>query len=73
MSHPPVTALLPIVLLALAFVVYCLVDLVRQPSTRGLPKAGWAVVILVSIPLGGIIYLLFGRDAGSSRSVNHGY
>jgi hypothetical protein len=28
---------------------------------RYLPKSGWLIVSLISIPLGGIIYLIFGR------------
>src|SRR5438128_2107733 len=30
-------------------------------EVRYLPKWGWLIVSLVSIPLGGIIYLIFGR------------
>jgi hypothetical protein len=54
----------PLILLVLAvgFGVYCLVDLVRAPSVKRLPKWAWALLILVSEPLGGILYLLLGRD-----------
>ena len=56
-----VAALAPIVLIGVAFVVYCLVDVARAPSVRYLPKWAWALICLASIPLGGIVYLVVGR------------
>ena len=56
----PVAALAPLVLLALAFVGYCWFDLSRH-EVRYLPKWAWAIICLVSVPLGGIVYLLAGR------------
>ena len=53
-------ALLPLVLLAVAFVGYCLYDLSRS-SVQHLPKWAWALLCVVSVPVGGIAYLLFGR------------
>jgi Phospholipase_D-nuclease N-terminal len=55
-------ALLPLLLLAVGFVVFCLVDIVRAPRTRTLPKWAWALLTIVSIPLGGVVYLLVGRE-----------
>jgi Phospholipase_D-nuclease N-terminal len=56
-------ALAPILVLlvAVGFEVFCLVDLARAEEVRYLPKWGWAIVSLISIPLGGIIYLAVGR------------
>ena len=54
-------ALLPIIVLAAAFAGYCIVDIVRAPSTQHMPKWAWIIACLVSIPLGGIVYLLIGR------------
>jgi hypothetical protein len=54
-------ALLPIAVLAVAFVGYCLYDLSRT-RVRYLPKWAWAVICLVSVPMGGIVYLLVGRE-----------
>jgi hypothetical protein len=63
-------ALLPIAVLALAFDAYCLVDVIRAPSVRHLPKAVWAIIIvLVSAPWGGLLYLFLGRDRGRGASV----
>lgn len=57
-------ALLPIALLLIAFTVYCLVDL-RRSEVRHLPKWAWALVIVfVSSPIGGIVYLAVGKVQG---------
>ena len=59
-------ALAPIVVAAIAFVFFCWVDIARH-DVRHLPKWAWAVVCVLSVPLGGAIYLIFGRGE-SSRS-----
>jgi hypothetical protein len=56
----PWAALAPVAVLAVAFAGYCLFDLSRS-EVRHLPKWAWAVLCLVSMPLGGIVYLLVGR------------
>lgn len=62
-SHVLWKALLPVVILAVLFDVYCLVDVIRAKSVRRLPKAVWALVILlISAPWGGLAYLFLGRD-----------
>ncbi|MEU8264255.1 ATP-binding cassette domain-containing protein [Micromonospora sp. NPDC048999] len=58
MREPAV--LLPIGVVALAFIVFCYVELARRPA-KALPKPVWAVIIVASIPFGGIVYLLLGR------------
>ena len=67
MSDIEAAALAPVVVLLAAFVIYCLVD-IRRSQVRYLPKWAWAIICVVSIPLGGIIYLLVGRDQGAARS-----
>jgi Phospholipase_D-nuclease N-terminal len=58
-------ALLPILILAVLFDVYCLRDLIRAKAVRHLPKVVWAIIIVVvSAPWGGLIYLFVGRDRG---------
>jgi hypothetical protein len=54
-------ALVPVIVAGAGFVVFCLVDLARARQVRYLPKWAWALVCLVSVPLGGIIYLSVGR------------
>ncbi len=62
MSLPPgFAAVLPILVVAVAFAAFCLADLARAGQVRYLPKWGWALVICVSIPWGGIVYLLIGK------------
>jgi len=51
--------------LAVGFVVFCLVDLVRAEKVRYLPKWAWAILCLgvgLTIPFGGILYLVIGKD-----------
>lgn len=57
----PIQALLPVFVIALGFVGYCLNDLSRS-EVKHLPKWGWAILIVVSVPAGGIIYLALGRQ-----------
>jgi Phospholipase_D-nuclease N-terminal len=67
-GHKLFIALLPVVALAIAFDVYCLVDLIRSKSVRHLPKWAWGlIIVLVSAPWGGLIYLFVGRDRGRGR------
>ena len=61
-SNSTLLAITPVLLAILGLVVFSLVDLVRAPSVRYLPKLAWGVIIvLVSTPLGAIAYLVFGR------------
>jgi hypothetical protein len=60
LSDVPVAALAPVVVLLLGWVIWCWWDIARGP-VRHLPKWAWALICVVSIPLGGILYLLFGR------------
>jgi hypothetical protein len=62
-SGRELAALLPLLLLVVGFVVYCLVDLIRAPRAQHLPKPVWALLIAVcSPPFGAIAYLVFGKD-----------
>ena len=48
---------------AYKFLTYCLADLMTPDvRVRCLTKRVWMIIIVVSIPLGGIFYLLVGRD-----------
>jgi len=53
--------ILPGLLAAVGFAAFCLADLARAAEVRYLPKWGWALACLLSIPLGGIMYLSVGR------------
>ena len=59
-------ALIPLFVVAAAFVGYCLYDISRS-EVKHLPKWAWALICIFSIPVGGIVYLIVGRDQGSGR------
>ena len=55
---------IPVAVLAVGFVVFCEVDLARAEQVRYLPNGGWAILctgIGLTIPFGGIAYLVFGK------------
>lgn len=54
-------ALAPLILAGVAWVAYCLWDLYRG-EVRTLPRWAWVLIIVFSVPLGGILYLLIGRE-----------
>ncbi len=53
--------LIPILLIQLGLMVFCLVDLARREQTKG-PKWLWAVIIILGELIGPIVYLLVGRE-----------
>ncbi|HCU95936.1 MAG TPA: hypothetical protein DHU96_25745, partial [Actinobacteria bacterium] len=55
------------VAVAVAFAAWCLVDLARAGQVRYLPRWAWAVVICVSVPWGGLAYLIFGKARTAAR------
>ncbi|HLI57041.1 MAG TPA: PLDc N-terminal domain-containing protein [Actinomycetota bacterium] len=58
----PWAALAPLLVLGLGFLIYCWYDIAKSPSVRYLPKWVWALIAALSVPLGGILYLLVGRE-----------
>jgi hypothetical protein len=54
--------LLPGLSAAVGFVAFCLADLARAAEVRYLPRWGWVLACVLSIPLGGIMYLSVGRS-----------
>jgi ABC-2 type transport system ATP-binding protein len=65
---PPgfIAALVPVLVLILGLDAFCLINLVRAKSVRNAPKLAWAIVILVvSAPIGALLYLFFGMDRGT--------
>jgi hypothetical protein len=56
--------LISVLVLAAGFVVFCEVDLARAEEVRYLPKCVWAILCMgigLTIPFGGIAYLVFGK------------
>jgi hypothetical protein len=66
--NPVVLAVLIAVIVVVAwtvarFAVFCLTDLARTEDwqLRYFTRKGWVIFILLSIPLGGILYLVYGK------------
>lgn len=59
--------LIPLAILYIAFSVFSLVDvaLIDRSRVRGLPKAGWIVLILVLPLVGGVLWFAVGRVRAS--------
>ena len=56
-------ALLPLVLIDLGVVIYCIVDLFKPDRrVRGGNKIVWLLIILLVSTLGWVAYLLIGRE-----------
>jgi hypothetical protein len=53
--------LIPILLIQLALMIYCLVDLARRETTKG-PKWVWVLLIVLGQLWGPIVYLILGRQ-----------
>ena len=52
---------LPVIVLQLALMVFCLLRL-RKDKVKYLPKWAWALIIIFGELLGPIVYLLIGRE-----------
>ena len=57
--------LIPIFLIELGLMIYCIVDLVKREKTNG-PKWVWVLVIVLVNIIGPVIYLIVGRKDDSN-------
>ncbi len=55
--------LIPIIAIQLILMVVALLDLVKQPATRG-PKWIWVLVVPFIQIIGPVLYFVFGRKEG---------
>ena len=62
----PTPLIIALAALAIGFVLVCLADILRAPKVRSLPKWLWALICLISVPIGGIIYFVAGRPLQSA-------
>jgi hypothetical protein len=57
-----VPILIPIILIELALMVAAIVDLVKHPKTRYLPRWVWVLLVLFFQIFGPILYFIIGRE-----------
>ncbi|GAA1484692.1 MULTISPECIES: PLD nuclease N-terminal domain-containing protein [Micrococcales] len=55
--------LIPVLVLAVLLIGWSLIDIGRRP-VQHLPKWAWALIVLLAIPLGAVVYLIIGRTRG---------
>ncbi|MGH2316632.1 PLD nuclease N-terminal domain-containing protein [Planococcus sp. SE5232] len=55
-----ILALLPILIIQLALMIFALVDLIKNPNPNG-PKWMWGIFIVVINIIGPILYFVIGR------------
>jgi hypothetical protein len=62
-TDPLVALVTAIAMLAVVggFAAYCLRDLAHAREIRYLTRQMWAVVIVIAMPVGGMLYLMYGR------------
>lgn len=53
--------IIPLILVQLALMAYCLIDLAHREQTKG-PKWVWALIIIFGELIGPVAYLLAGRE-----------
>lgn len=46
----------------------CLIDITRRSRVKHLPKAAWALIVVLVVPLGAVAYLALGRGRGTTLS-----
>jgi hypothetical protein len=63
MSPTTFVIALAVIALALWFAWNCLADLARTPDEqlRVFPRMAWALLIVATVPLGGFLYLMYGK------------
>ena len=49
-------------MVVVAFTIQVVADLARARHTRLMSREAWLVVCVVSMPIGGILYLMYGKD-----------
>ncbi len=52
---------IPLVLVQVALMIVCLVDLSRREKVKFLPKWAWSIIIVLGELIGPAIYLIIGR------------
>lgn len=58
-----ILAVLGAVACILRFEIFCLDDVLHAPYVRTLPREVWIALCVLMIPLGGVLYLSYGRPS----------
>ena len=59
---------IPVIVLVAIVVMACLIDIARRSRVKHLPKAAWAFIVVLVVPLGAVAYLALGRGRGTTLS-----
>ena len=59
--NPYLPLLIPILLVQLGLMAYCLVDLSKRERVKG-PKWLWVILIIFGELIGPVVYLIIGRE-----------
>lgn len=54
--------IVPLILLVCLYLGACFYNIFKSSHVKYLPRWAWALVCIISIPLGGILYFIVGRD-----------
>jgi hypothetical protein len=54
-------AIVAVIMLAVQFVRFCLDDLHLATEVRMFTPQAWALLIIMTVPIGGMLYLTYGR------------
>jgi hypothetical protein len=55
-------ALVPLLVIEIGTTAYCLIDIRKHPHTRRLSRRAWIQICIWGGSIGGVAYLLAGRD-----------
>ncbi|TPR12312.1 hypothetical protein DY048_07905 [Apilactobacillus timberlakei] len=53
--------IIPLIFIFFLYLYLCINFILKTNQTRFLPKWLWAILCVISIPLGGILFIIFGR------------
>ncbi len=56
-----VAVVLAAIVVVVRFEVFCLTDIAEAEEVRYLTKPAWAAICVLAIPVGGILYLIYGK------------
>lgn len=58
-----IKVIIPIALIVTLYICFCWYDIFKSSRTRHLSKWIWALICILSMPLGGILYFFMGRTS----------